>query len=117
MKLVIDTQGNNIVCDMTENIGVLLTVLAGAKLYERWGTPYKQCGTAEKPETLEIKFAADSEFQDASPVLEKMTEAVKAAEARWLESYNKASEAEKKVKELEEKLKAITNVTTEPTIA
>ena len=52
MKLLIDTQGNNIVCDMTENIGVLLTVLAGAKLYERWETPYKQSGTAKNPETL-----------------------------------------------------------------
>ena len=100
MKLLIDTQGNNIVCDMTENIGVLLTVLAGAKLYERWETPYKQSGTAENPETLGIKFVADSEFKDASPVLEKMTETVKLAEARWLDVYNRTTKAENKVKKL-----------------
>lgn len=56
----------------------------------------------------ELSFVPDTYADPATPQLTKALADYEATTQRWLDEYNKRTAAEKKVKELEEKLSKIT---------
>jgi len=62
---------------------------------------------------MELSFVTNPRFEEPTPVEKELLAKIAANDTRWIEYYNKANAAEKRVKELEEQLKGIQGKVTE----
>lgn len=117
MKLIIDTSGFSYLgVEFTENCGPLLAALQTAQPYQKdWNSnKFKPLGTKEEPKGLSFEIVREEYFGEAQPLVDKLQEDIKCSDRRWLDYYNKYAEAQKEIKELEEKLKEVEKIL-EPT--
>lgn len=91
----------------------LLRKLSFAPLYTKlgWTDDSKLQLTQEK---VKFGFIDESRFVETPEPFTKLQEAAKTADDCWYKQYNECKELEKKVKELEGKLVAITNAVEDP---
>ena len=97
--------------EVTQESGALLAGLATATKYGREYVDgkyvWRPAGTVEEKDVVKVEFVPDENFTEATPAVDAMAKAVKAAESRWLEHYNRAEKLEKELNELKEKLKGL----------
>ena len=118
MKVVIDSNFNLLMVEFTEETAKLLYHLLNATVVTRnWdgGVEKYEPVTSNKgvPEKVKVTVVPDSDLDEPSPALDKMAEAVKAADAKWYQAYTKANEAAKEIADLKEKLAKVTQVAAE----
>lgn len=120
MKILIPVGYQYLGIDVGENAGPILAALENAQIYEstysNGHTHYKPKGTKERPEPIKVEIVQDECFEDFTPMIDDLTNSLKASEGRWIEYYEKYNKAEKELKELQDKVAKLTQmVPGEPT--
>lgn len=97
---------SNELCIPAVNGGPILASLENAFAIrsEGWGKDQKWVKAEGE---IEISFVADTLLEEKPAPLTKALENYETAQSNWLGEYNKRTAAEKRVKELEEKLAAV----------
>lgn len=93
-------------CIPAVNAGPIVAALENAFAIrsEGWGKDQKWVKAEGE---IEVSFVPDTILQEKPESLTKALENYETAQSNWLGEYNKRTAAEKRVKELEEKLAAV----------
>lgn len=110
MKIAMSFEGDYLILP-ADKAQPLIEALAHGALYQRkgWdddGAEY-QPSDKKKPKVI---FVDDSQLTAQPEPLVALQKETETANRRWIEEYNKRTAAEKKAKELEEKLSAIEGI-------
>jgi len=108
VKIAIDTKCKKIVVEVSERTGGLISALTEARLYDHQYKDgryvYVPAGTAESPETISVEFISEADLSEPTPMIDDLTAALKRAEQRWMDEYNKRIKAEKELVEIRSKI-------------
>ena len=97
--------------EVGDGVGPLLAALSGAEWYKRgWAADSKWTPVRQDTEgrSIEVVIVDETDIAPRTKTMDELTASVKAADDRWLDAYNRANKAEKRVKELEGNIEALT---------
>jgi len=107
MKIRVKTQCNDLVMDIKDSDSNVIYTLMNANCVNGYGDPVILTDNKGIPIRPGIEIIQD--VLPADPIIDKLTEAVKIADSRWLEYYERAVKAERKIEELNEKISMLTS--------